>query len=160
MNKENLNKEIIKKLKHSDIIAIAASVATTFTYILTLDEIDTCMKNAMWKALKKYDDKRGCKFTTYFYKGMVMECLTQQKFYLNNRSNERYVHKNTPDPIDYNLRTEMLDLVMNCDDPDLMYNRFYKNMTVKELAEKMGVCGETVRMRIKKNLKKLKCNFI
>ena len=156
MNKENLNKEIIEKLKHSDIIAIAASVATTFTYILTLDEIDTCMKNAMWKALKKYDDKRGCKFTTYFYKGMVMECLTQQKFNLNHRSPHR-THHNIPDCKDHYARVDLLDEInTRCEDPDLVYDRFYKNMTIKEMAKQRGVCGETIRIKLKKNLKKLR----
>jgi hypothetical protein len=88
-----------------------------------------------------------------------MECLTQQKFNLN-QSKHQNIHKNVPDPIDYNLRIEMLDLISGCEDPELIYDRFYKNMTIKELAKSRGVCGETIRIKIKKNLKRLKCNFI
>ena len=55
---------------------------------------------------------------------------------------------------------EILDLINNCDDPDLIYDRFYKNMTITELAQERGVCGETIRIKIKKTLKRLKSNFI
>ena len=154
-----MNKEITDKLKNNDIIGITASAASPFMSILSKDEIKTCILNATWKALQKYDNKIGCKFTTYLYRGVVMECLTQQKFN-SSKSKHGYIHKNIPDPVDYTLRAEMLDLVKNCDDPDLMYDRFYKNMTIKELAEKRGVCGETIRIKIKKNLKNLNSNFI
>lgn len=154
-----MNKEIIEKLKNNDIIGITASAASPFMSILSKDEIKTCILNAIWKALKKFDSKVGCKFTTYLYRGVVMECLTQQKFN-SSKSKHLCIHKNIPDPVDYDLRTEMLDLVKNCDDPDLIYDRFYKNMTIKELAENRGVCGETIRIKIKKNLKNLKSNFI
>ena len=38
----------------------------------------------------------------------------------------------------------------------MMYNRFYKNMSVREIALTKGVCSETIRIKIKKNLTKLR----
>ena len=50
----------------------------------------------------------------------------------------------------------MLDEInFACEDPTLILDRFYKNMSIKEIAESRGVCGETIRIRINKNLKKL-----
>ena len=139
-------------------MGITARAAASFIPVLSRDEIKTCILNAIWKALKKYDSKIGCKFTTYLYRGVVMECLTQQKF--NSNHCHQSLKSDHPDPTDYDFKAEMLDLVRNCDDPELMYDRYYNNMTIKEIATIRGVCGETIRIKIKKNLKKLKCNFI
>ena len=137
-----------------DILRITARASSSFLSTLSREEIKTCILNAIWKALKKYDKQAGTKFTTYLYRGVVMECLTQQKFNLNQ--SKYFIHKNIAAPEDYNLKHEMMDEVENCDDPDLMYDRFYKNMTIKELAKSRGVCGETIRIKIKKNLKKIR----
>ena len=149
-----MNKEIIEKIENQDVLGIASSAASPFTSVLSKDEINTCILNAVWKALKKYDSRVGCKFTTYLYKGVALECLNQQK---NNSSKTSYIlHKNLPDPIDHTLRIDMIDLIKHCDEPELIYDRYYKNMTIKELAQQRGICGEAIRMKIKKTLKKLK----
>ena len=149
-----MNKEIIEKIENQDVLGIASSAASPFISVLSKDEINTCILNAVWKALKKYDSRVGCKFTTYLYKGVALECLNQQK---NNSSKTSYIlHKNLPDPIDHTLRIDMLDLIKHCDEPEWIYDRYYKNMTIKELAQQRGICGEAIRMKIKKTLKKLK----
>ena len=50
----------------------------------------------------------------------------------------------------------MMDEISKCEDPMLIYDRFYRNMTVNEIADNLGVCGETVRIRLRKNLKMIK----
>ena len=32
---------------------------------------------------------------------------------------------------------------------EYLYDRYYKNMTIKEIAQERGVCGETIRIKIK-----------
>jgi DNA-directed RNA polymerase specialized sigma24 family protein len=50
----------------------------------------------------------------------------------------------------------MMDAIqVKCDDPELVIDRFYNGMTIRELAKARRVCGETIRIRLKKNLKKL-----
>ena len=155
-----MNKEIIEKLKDKDLLKIMASASSRYIYTLSKEEINTGKLNAMWKASKRYNQDSGCKFTTYLYKGVEMECRTQQKFNSKNDPHNKQVHTNMPDPTDYVKKMEILDLINNCDDPDLIYDRFYKNMTITELAQERGVCGETIRIKIKKTLKRLKSNFI
>ena len=88
-----------------------------------------------------------------------MECLSQKKFNFNKapvRLYEGIVSYNNNDF----QRVDMLDEIKNvCDDPQIVYDRFYKNMSINEIAANLGVCNETVRVRIKKNLKKLKRNL-
>jgi len=50
----------------------------------------------------------------------------------------------------------MMDEISQCEEPMLIYDRFYRNMTILELAKQYNVCGETIRIRLEKNLKKIK----
>lgn len=153
--------QLEQKLKDKDIMGVVAKASSTFMSTLSRDEIQTCILNAMWKAMTKYRKDGGCKFTTYLYRGVVMECLTQQKFNIGHSF--KSTHNNIPDLRDNYKRIDFLDEInTKCEDPELVYDRFYKNMTIKELAKQRGVCGETIRIKLKKNLKKLKklTNFI
>jgi len=53
-----------------------------------------------------------------------------------------------------------MDLIKKvCEDPQLVIDRFYKDMTIKELAKSHRVCGETIRTRLQKNLQKIKLSL-
>ena len=155
-------KELSGNFTEDDIQKISKKAASTFLSVLSKDEILTCILNAIWKALEKYDFQSNgrCKFTTYLYKGVVMECLSQKKFNSQNptlRIYENIISENNKD-ID---TIDMLDEVKHgCDDANLIYDRFYKNMTVKEIAAARGVCNETIRIKINKNLTKLRSKLI
>ncbi len=157
---------------------IARSAANSFSPVLSQDEIESCILTAMWKAMQKYDESSKTKFSTFLYNGVKMECLTQRKFNLSHKNKKvKFVKVNKPyffnkmkenspisrefveDPNNYTETVDMMDEIKNLSDPELVYDRFYKNMTIKELAKKRGVCGETIRIRLKKNLKKLKRNL-
>ena len=169
---------IEEKLKDKNLMRIARSAANSFSPVLSQDEIESCILTALWKAMKKYDENSKTKFSTFLYNGVKMECLTQRKFNLSHKNkkvkfvktNKSYFfnkRKDTPsqsrnfieDPNNYTETIDMMDEIKNLSDPELVYDRFYKNMTIKELAKKRGVCGETIRIRLKKNLKNLKRNL-
>ena len=85
-----------------------------------------------------------------------MECLTQKKFNLSKPASKIYenIASSKNKEID---SIDMIDEINTyCDDPEMMYNRFYKNMSVREIALTKGVCSETIRIKIKKNLTKLR----
>lgn len=177
---------IDEKLKDEDLMRIARSAANSFSPVLSQDEIESCILTALWKATDKYDNNSKTKFSTFLYNGVKMECLTQRKFNLshrnkNNRDNNskkvyplRFMStatgrssrasevtskNNIEDPHNYIETVDMIDEIKNLSDPDLVFDRFYKNMSIKEIAQKRGVCGETIRIRLKKNLKNLKRNL-
>ena len=151
-------KELSENFTAEDIYKISKKAASTFLSVLPEDEISTCILNAIWKALEKYDfqSTSRCKFTTYLYKGGVMECLSRKKFNCQNptfRIYENIISENNKD-ID---TIDMLEEIKHqCDDASLIYDRFYKNMTIKEIAAVRGVCNETIRVKINKNLTKLR----
>ena len=144
------------KLTKGDLERIASKASYSFLGVLSELEIESCILNAYWKAASRYTTGKNTKFTTFFYKGVLMECLTQKKFNLNKpsyRIYENIAYKNNQDI----EKIDMLDEIKtHCDDPDLLLERFYQNMSVREIAKSRGVSGETIRIKIKKNLAKLR----
>ena len=153
---EIVEDQLPNDLTKEDLEKIANKASNSFLGVLSSDEVEVCILNAFWKAYKKYDPSAGTKFTTYFYNGVVMECLSQKKFNLNYPYMR--IHDNIVSaPYRDVERIDMLDEVSSsCEDPQLIFDRFYKNMTVKEIALSRGVCSETIRIKINKNLTKLK----
>lgn len=150
------SKETDPKLTKGDLERIASKASYSFLGVLSEQEVESCILNAYWKATSRYSSKKNTKFTTFFYKGVLMECLTQKKFNLNKpsyRIYENIAYKNNQDI----EKIDMLDEIQtHCDDPDLLLQRFYQNMSVREIAKSRGVSGETIRIKIKKNLAKLR----
>jgi len=151
LNVEELGLGVTEK----DVICIIKKACASFIKSLSREEICTCCLNGLWKAITKYKVGSKCKFTTYLYKGVVMECLTQKKFNANKHSSKQ-IHSNIPMEFNEFMAIDMVDEINNrCQDPDIILDRYYKNMTIREIAKNKGVCGETIRIKIKKNLKKL-----
>ena len=71
---------IEKYLNNEDVMKVAYKAASTFSKVLSQDEIKSCVMNALWKADANYDEANTTKFTSYLHKGVVFECLTQRKF--------------------------------------------------------------------------------
>jgi DNA-directed RNA polymerase specialized sigma subunit len=140
-------------LADNDVIKVAKCAASSFCNTLSKDEIYTCILNAIWKASERHDPEKGSKFTTYLYNGVIMECLTQQKF--NSSKITMPLHNNIPERKNFTDNIELMDNICECDDPNLIIDYYFNNKSIKEIADEMGVSGETIRLKIKKNLKKL-----
>ena len=153
-----MKNNIEEYLNNQDVIKVANGAAQSFKNILSQDEIKNCILNAIWKASKTFDPKSNTKFTSYVHRGVVYECLSQRKFNLNKSTSPLTIsipdHRNAFETID------MMDLIKRvCEDPELVIDRFYKDMTIKELAKNRKVCGETIRTRLQKNLQKIKLSL-
>ena len=57
---------------------------------------------------------------------------------------------------DFELKLEMYDEINNCEDPDILYDRYYKNMTLSEMAKKRNVTSQTIRNKISKNISQIR----
>jgi DNA-directed RNA polymerase specialized sigma subunit len=137
-----------------NIVKIAKSASSRFSNTLSKDEIYTCVLNAIWKASERHDPKLGSKFTTYLYNGVIMECLTQQKF--NRNRSVAKLHDNIPETFNHADSIDLFDEIQGCDNPSIILDYFFNNKSIKEIAQEQGVSGETIRLKLKKNLEKLK----
>ncbi len=154
-----MNNKVDKYLNDQDVIGVANAAAKSFFGVLSKDEIQNCILNAIWKASSKFDKRHNVKFTSYIHNGVVLECLNQRKFNRNKQS-KKLTSINIPDPSNYFDGFEMRDLIDSvCEDPSIIYDRYYKNMTVSEIAKERNVCGETIRIRLRKNLEKMRLSL-
>lgn len=145
-------------LNNEDIVKVANNAAKSFRGCLSKDEIQNCIVNAIWEANKKYKSDGKAKFTSYLHTGVKFQCLSQKKF--NNNKKKSSLNPNIEEKTNHFASIDMLDTINEvCDDPQLIIDRFYKDMTVSEIAKNTGVSGESIRTRLKKNMEKLRMSL-
>tara|TARA_R110000751_G_scaffold299511_1_gene410650 strand:+ start:1695 stop:2186 length:492 start_codon:yes stop_codon:yes gene_type:complete len=155
--------EVEDILSNTDCISVARKAAIPFSGVLSQDEITYCIANAAWNSVKCFKPEKNTKLTTFLYKGVVIECTKQIKSN-NGKSRGKNIRMTEikrdmsviRDKNNYLGNIDMMDEVKNCQDPDIMYGRFYQNKTLKEIAKEKSLTKEAVRLRIKKNLKIIK----
>ena len=143
---------------------IANYAASGYSSALTKDEIQNCSYNAVWNALGKFDESKGAKFSTFLHRGVRLQCQKRLNFNKRYKSTQYYEDsvfsksniKLKNQIYSQDLKYEIKDEVENCEDPDIIYDRFYKNMTLNEIAQKKNTSYETIRNKIKKNLNIIK----
>jgi len=148
-----MTRTVEEALKDMDLVNIARSSAAKFTS-LSEDEQETCVLEAIWKAVDKYDDSiQKTSFSTYVYNGVRMLCLAQMRF--NNRM---VTGVSTCHVLDHTNRQEMVDIIDELDsteDPQLMKDRYVGGYWYSELGEQRGQSGEWIRQKIERMTKKL-----
>lgn len=153
-----------KVLEDKETMNIANYAASGYNNSLTKDEIENCIYNAVWNALEKFDESRGTKFSTFLHRGVRLQCQKRLNFNKKYKTSQYYDNTNygildskiKSKTYSQDLKFELKDEIENCEDPDILYDRFYKNMTLNEIAENKNTSYETIRNKIKKNLKIIK----
>jgi hypothetical protein len=154
-----MNDRIIEIMRDAALLKIANRAASRFYGSMNKEEIDSCIINAVWKALQSYEEGSNCKFSSYLYIGVLMEC---QAFYRTNIHKKEFSYIANTDCSYKTLEyVDMMDEIYTyCEDPDIIYDRYYKEMTVQEIADKTKKSGQTIRVKIKKDLERLKSNLL
>jgi len=154
-----MNDRIIEIMQDTTLVKIANRAASRFYDSMNKEEINSCIINAAWKALETYEEGSTCKFSSYLYIGVLMEC---QAFYKTNiYKNEFSYVTNTDCAYKTFACIDMMDDIFTyCEYPDIIYDRYYKNMTIKEIADQRQKSGRTIRDKIKKDLQRLKKSLV
>lgn len=150
----NTNEKIQELIKDINIIKLSQKATSRFS-TLSKSEKQTCVLNAIWKAISKYDESFGVKFTTFLYKGIVFECLTQAKFANANRQFAQ-INNNMQDRYNYHDNLDLLDELENDTNSEILKDKFVRGLSIKEIAKKDKVCVENIRRKINKSCKKIK----
>ena len=156
--------QLKKVLEDKETMNIANYAASGYSSSLTKDEIENCIYNAVWNALDKFDESKGAKFSTFLHRGVRLQCQKRLNFNKRYKTTNYYEdsvsHKfssNLKNQIySQDLKFEIKDEIENCEDPDILYDRYYNNMTLTEIANKKNTSYETIRNKIKNNLKIIK----
>ncbi len=158
MKKRRIDVQMEEALNDKDICNIMHKACDKFVNQLDPEELHTCKINALWKSFVNFNPDKGCKFTTYLYKGVFIECLKAVKF-INKSRNFRPINDSIPasDSSDV-TKMELLDEAMNESEKSLLIDKASR-MTNKELSEKYGIGKETMRKKMKKITNKFRHKF-
>lgn len=156
--------QLKKVLEDKETMNIANCAASGYSLALTKDEIENCIYNAVWNALDKFDESKGAKFTTFLHRGVRLQCQKRLNFnkrykttnYYEDSVSSKFNPNIKNQAYSQDLKFELKDEIENCEDPDILYDRYYKNMTLTEIAKKKNTSYETIRNKIKKNLQIIK----
>ena len=153
-----INTKIEDALQNKDIMNIMSRACHRFTNQLDADEVYTCKLNALWKSFLNFKPDKNCKFTTYLYKGVYIECLKAVKF--NNKSNRlRPLHSGFAENANVDITMiDILDEAENALEKELLEGKASR-MTNQELGKKHNIGKETVRKKVKKITKKFQHKF-
>jgi RNA polymerase sigma factor (sigma-70 family) len=144
---DNINQQFEEKWNSSDIQNIMNKISNRYRNNIDHDDIESIKMNTLWVCLKKYDSTKGTKFTSYLYQ--------QFSYAMKNKVKRKRWEYNTDtiEKTDVNAqsRMEVIDLITGLDEEDskILTQRFYDNMTMKEIGRKNGYSRETARRRLK-----------
>lgn len=153
--REVSSKEIEENLIDKDCIKIMAKAAMRYASVLSADEIDSCKKVAMWKALRGYDSSRAVKFHTYLYRGVMNECRSQIRFFYANKAKNE-LHENIRSNNNVSNYIEILEEVAATPGGDMLIHKYIDGFSTKEIAQMYSLHPETVLKRQRKAIKYIK----
>jgi len=161
----DLNKKIINAMENPDIVKIMNKASKSFAIDLDSDTIHTCHLNALWKCFVNYKSSFNTKFTTYLYKGVMIECIKEIKFH-NKMSKCQPINENITSETEEDKLTKLYPFILeDCmeilekeEDKSILHDRLC-NFTIQEIAEKRGYSRETARKRLKNIYEKIKMNL-
>ncbi len=156
MDNIEIGEQFKVKWNDSNVSNIMNKVANRYRRNIDLDEIESIKMNTLWKCIEKHDESKS-KFTSFLY--------SQLSFALKNKVKKAKVEYNCSniEKEDYkvDISLEYIDIVSGLPDDvrKILNQRFYENLTMKEIGRINGYSRETARRRLKNavNLCKSAC---
>lgn len=149
---DNINKQFEEKWNNPDVINIMNKVSNRYVRNIDPDDIESIKMNTLWKCIEKYDEERGTKFTSYLYQQLTFALKNQLK-----KKRHEFNAVNQLEKVDVKAvtRGEVLDIITGLDSHDtkILEQRFFYNMTMKEIGGENGYSRETARRRLKNAIK-------
>lgn len=153
----DMNTKITRAMNDPNIVKIMNKASKSFTTKLDEDSIHTCHINALWKSFVNYKPEHNTKFTTYLYKGVVIECIKELKF-LSKSSKCTEIHNNIPSKQPNYYFDELLEYLDTDEEKSILLERL-ANCTIQEIAINRGYSRETARKKLKKIYQKIRTNY-
>jgi len=146
MDNIDISEAFTTKWNDSNVSNIMNKVANRYRRNIDLDEIESIKMNTLWKCIEKHDESKS-KFTSFLY--------SQLSFALKNKVKKKKVEYNcsTIEKNDYKaeIYMEYTDITSGLpeDVRHIIDQRFYQNLTMKEIGKINGYSRETARRRLK-----------
>jgi len=149
---DNIEQQFEEKWNNSDVINIMNKVSNRYSKNIDRDDIDSIKMDTLWKCIQKYDETRGTKFTSYLYQQLSYALKNKVKKKRNEFNAVNNLEKVDSKAI---LKGEVFDIITGLEEEEtkILEQRFFYNMTMKEIGRENGYSRETARRRLKNAIK-------
>jgi RNA polymerase sigma factor (sigma-70 family) len=142
----DIDMEFETKWNCQEIQNVMNNIAARYKRNIDVDDIESIKMDVLWRCVKKYDPNKGCKFTSYLYQ--------QFSYAMKNKVKKKSLEFNViSGHIDAKTidRMEIVDIItgLDAEDYQIIQQRFYDNLTMKEIGVKNGYSRETARRKLK-----------
>lgn len=148
---EAINNEYYKKIMHK-------VCNENLKGVCTKDEIKSVIMNTLWGCLQNFNSTKKAKFSSYLYRSIQNNSRRLYKSKARDFQNTEYIDNyHNALSCDFKSKEEARDILMSVKDKnEELYNvlvqKFYYNMTNKEIGEQNGYGKEAARKKLKKAL--------
>lgn len=155
------NKKFKEAVQNKDYIRIMKRICSkNLSTVCSLDEINTLMMNTLWKCLLQYDDTEKAKFTSYLYRSMSNNSVRLYKKKIKIQNSEKFfnesIHSEDRDKTQAKREAwEFLESLKDIDEElyEIIIDKYFYQMTYREIGKKNGYTNENARKKVKKALK-------
>jgi len=142
-----MNRNFDEAVVNIDYKRIMDKVCSKYCHFVDPDDISSLRHVTLWECLKKYDETRGAKFTSYLFQ--------QLTFAIKNKL-KRKKREFTNIPIEIpKLAAETAEIALDGVSDEykaLLSQKYLQNMTMEEIGKANGYSRETARRKIKRAL--------
>lgn len=140
-----MDKKMRELLSDHNILGIMNAVGSKYRSI-DQDQLESIKLNTLWECAKKYDPKKGTKFTSYLYQNLVYAFKNELKKNIREFATES-IELNTPARA--SNYTDIFDGLPK-EYANLLEQKYIYNMTMNEIGKKNGYSRETARRKVAK----------
>ena len=142
-----MNRNFDEAAANSDYNRIMDKVCSRYSYFVDPDDISSLRLVTLWECLKKYDETRGAKFTSYLFQQLTFAIKNKLK-------KKKREFTNIPIEIPKQL-AETAEITLDGITDEykmLLTQKYLQNMTMEEIGKANGYSRETARRKIKRAL--------
>lgn len=146
---DNILREYIKDSAIQNLMNV---VCSKYQKSIDFDQMESIKLNTLWECLKKYDDTKGAKFTSFLYQRLTFALKNEVKPRKKKEFSVNEIENNTPEKKPLQSINELLDGLPS-ESAKILSQKYIYNMTMVEIGKENGYSRETARRKLKNAIK-------
>ena len=150
------NSEYNKAYNNIEYRRIIKKASSCYSQTIPIEDLHQCESIALWEALQNYQTGRNMKFTSYLFKIVKYVCLRWLRDPHNTIESTSLIYNHSIKDPTFD-RIDFKDSIGSLPEQiaDMVTDRFYKGMVLREIAEKNKCSIETARRKINWGLQEM-----
>lgn len=139
-------------MNSSEIQNLMNIVCSKYQKSIDFDQMESIKLNTLWQCLKKYDDTKGAKFTSFLYQRLTFALKNELKSKRRKEFSVDEIQNNTPEKNTQVNTNELFDGLPK-ESAKILFQKYINNMTMVEIGKENGYSRETARRKLKNAIK-------